>query len=144
MGRGRWDWVPGRSASGTELLTECEAFLTGRLAELVLDRDGYAPVWMWTNLLAHGSEADIRGEHAADRRMSGAVEDGWLAARSYLAGQVLELSSRFGSLAEVQRTGLVPLELDLAARTTVEWWSEGQWVAAVNGALSAQRRAHRH
>jgi hypothetical protein len=99
---------------------------------------------MWTNLLAHGSEADIRGEHAADRRMSGAVEDGWLAARSYLAGQVLELSSRFGSLAEVQRTGLVPLELDLAARTTVEWWSEGQWVGAVNGALSAQRRAHRH
>ena len=143
MGLGRWDWMPRRSASGSELLAECEAFLTGRLAEMVLRRDGYAPVWTWTNLLAHGTEVEVRQEYDADQRPSGTVEDGWRAARSYLAGQVLELAGRLGSLGEVQRTVLVPLELQLAGRATVEWWDEGQWVSAVDGALEVQRRAHR-
>ena len=143
MGLGRWDWVPRRSGSSTELLAECESFLTGTIAELVLHRDGFVPVWMWTNLLAHGSEAEIRREYEADRRATGTVEDGWRSARSYVAGLVLERARQAGSLAEVQRSALVPLELRLAGQTSVEWWDEGQWVAAVSGALDAQRRAHR-
>ena len=135
--------MPRRSASGAELLAECEAFLAGNLAEVVLQRDGYVPVWMWTNLLAHGREAELRREYEADLRGAGTVEDGWRAARSYLAGQVLELAAEVGSLGEVQRAVLVPLELRLAGQATVEWWDEGQWVSTVAGALDAQRRARR-
>jgi hypothetical protein len=41
---------------------------------------------------------------------------GWLHACCYLAGELLALAERRGSLAELQATALVPLELELISR----------------------------
>ena len=64
----------------------------------------------------------------------------WCEARSYLAAEVLDLVREFGPLDEIQRTVLVPLELELASCTDVAWWGPRQWVTGVEGALSRRRR----
>jgi hypothetical protein len=56
---------------------------------------------------------------------------------------VLALAEKYGPLAEVQHSVLVPLELELASRSEVDWWSPGQWVFAVRKALGAYSAARR-
>ena len=49
-----------RPPLGGEVLgLECEAFLSGSLAEFWDDRGVVVPVWAWMNLLAHGTETLI-------------------------------------------------------------------------------------
>lgn len=43
---------------------DCEAFMAGRLAEYRMDHHQFVSVSDWTNLLAHGTEADLMGEIA--------------------------------------------------------------------------------
>jgi hypothetical protein len=47
-----------------EDLGDCEAFLLGQLAEYKEAHYQYVASWEWTNLLAHGSEDDLRVELA--------------------------------------------------------------------------------
>jgi hypothetical protein len=60
--RGRRD----EQRAAAELDSEAAAFLVGRLAERPQVSTGDVPVWAWTNLLAHGSEGDLRAESAAE------------------------------------------------------------------------------
>jgi hypothetical protein len=62
--------------------------------------------------------------------------DEWRLARSHLAARVLELAETDAPLEDVQRSVLVPLELELASRAEVAWWGPGQLVASVEAALS--------
>jgi hypothetical protein len=54
--------------------------------------------WEWMNLLAHGAEDDLRREVTGDDHQSlvraTAPGDGWQAARSYLAAELLNLVDR--------------------------------------------------
>jgi hypothetical protein len=144
MGAEMRRWSPRWSATRGRLIAECEAFVTGQLAELCEQRDGSVPVWAWTNLLAHGSEEQLRRAHGTDYRRPTAPGDHWRAARSYVAGEVLALAVPFGSLQQAQRQVLVPIELELAGSVEVNCWSPKQWVAAVLAGVSERSRARRH
>lgn len=128
--------------AGAALTSDAEAFLSGRLAErLAGGAAASVPAWAWTNLLAHGTRADLRA--AASRVPAGPVhgEERWRQARAYLAAEVLGQAGAYGSLARLQRDVLVPLELELATRAEVVAWWPAQWVAAVQRALHQPHQA---
>ena len=123
-------------------MADSEAFLLGRYAERLESRAMAVPSWAWTNALAHGSLADLR-RVAEGGGASRASERRWREARAYLASELLETAGRRGSLAEVQREVLAPLELRLAARHDVRSWTPGRWVVAVRSSLDAYRHSQR-
>ena len=57
-----------------------------------------------------------------------------------VAGEVLDLAERHGSLRELQVAVLIPLELELAKRTEVNNWSPRPWVTVVTTVLHDPRR----
>lgn len=128
------------AADGRELVEECERFLQGGYAEHLAAAGRPVPVWAWLNLLAHGTEADLRSVCALEARNEACTV--WDQARRFLAGEVLT-SARGRDVTAVQRAVLVPLELDLAADPGVEQWRPSQLVSAVLVALSDRSRPRR-
>jgi hypothetical protein len=116
------------------LVAESGAFCLGRYADWLDEHSTEVPVWAWTNLLAHGTEEQLRL-----RATSPGGRD-WERAQAYLATEILGSVECCSSLAELQHEVLVPLELELAARDEVRSWNPQCWVVAVRTAL----RAHRH
>jgi hypothetical protein len=132
-----WSPTPSRgSPAEAALVSEGEAFLLGSLVDLIESRAGNVPVWAWTNLLAHGTEEDLQG--AAATVLAGGVAEHtqWHQARSYLAAEVLHCAQLHGSLAELQRAVLVPLELGLTSRPEVAGWGPGRWATTVEMELT--------
>jgi hypothetical protein len=124
---------------------DCEAFLVGRLAEYRMGRQQFVSVSDWTNLLAHGTEDDLRTEiaHPIGRRprtvkAGGNVE--WREARQYLVTTLLHRVGDEEDLKSLQRLVLVPLELELAAGAMD--WSPRTWVIEVNAAVERHERRH--
>jgi hypothetical protein len=140
-GYGRWH---DRGTPEGELVADCAAFLAGRLAEEFDARAEDVPVWAWTNLLAHGTDDDLRSELPTAAARRDTSDDYWRANRSHLAALLLDLSERYGPLAEVQRIALIPLELALAAHPDVTGWTARRWVATVEAALGHYRQACWH
>lgn len=124
-----------RNAGGQELVADCEAFLTGRYVEHLLEAEAHVPAWAWTNLLAHGTEEQLRGSCASVGLDASGAEP-WLLARRYLAGEVLDKANRHGPLLKVQAQVLVPLESDLASRPNMGSSRPSDWVTAVLAALA--------
>ena len=133
-------WGHGARRISAQLVDETEAFLGGRFVERAEARGDFVPVWAWTNLLAHGSDKDLRAEQTIRLPRRDKAMRQWREARSYLAAEVLWQAERHGSLEEVQEAVLMPLELDLASRTDVIRWRPGRWAQAVEKALTEQRR----
>lgn len=130
-------WGRHQQRSAAELVADAEAFLNGRLVERGDFLGRFIPAWEWTNLLAHGSNGDLETEsRGAWSRWDGTVAVRWRRARSLLAREVLEYAPAYGSLAEVQRSVLVPLELELASSPEVSSWMPSRWVQAVETALA--------
>ncbi len=127
-------WGLGRVRRG-ELASDCEAFLNGRLAEQFEQRGDPVPVWAWTNLLAHGSADELASERTSPSTHVAGATERWWAARSYLAGSVLDASARSGGLELLQSRVLVPLELELSSRSEVDRWDRRRWVGTVEAAL---------
>lgn len=123
--------------AGAILINECEAFLTGRLAELWEQVGPSVPQWAWINLLAHGSADDLRSEMF--EVPSGATC--WSKARAFLAGEVLDAAAACGGLEDLQRSLLVPMELSLAGSSEVTRWDSRELVTAIEDALGAHRRS---
>ena len=121
------------TAYGTIAL-ECEAFLGGTLAEYWDDRGMAIPVWTYMNLLAHGDARRIGECVLRPDRPRGASRS-WRVARSYLAYEVLDLTDLEFTLADLQASVLIPLELEMAARADVADWTPRQWVDLVEDAL---------
>lgn len=98
-------------------VAECGAFLTGGLAAATLTRGRTPRHWEWLNLLAHGTEAQVHElAQGAGQRARTLYEAKWLAALSFLASELLDVAASGAmSLRDLQRTVLVPLELELAA-----------------------------
>ena len=122
-----------RRPCGT-IASECEAFLDGTLAEYWDDKGMDVPVWAWMNLLAHGSARRI-GECVLRPYRPRPASRSWRIARSYLAYEVLDLTDLEYTLAELQSTVLVPLELEMSARADVADRTPRQWVDLVEDAL---------
>lgn len=121
------------TACGTIAL-ECEAFLDGSLAEYWDDKGMEVPVWTWMNLLAHGDARRI-GECVLRPDRLRRPSRSWRVARSYLAFEVLDLTDLEFTLADLQASVLIPLELEMAARADVDAWTPRQWVDLVEDAL---------
>ena len=132
-----------RRRRGIELVGECEAFLAGRLAERIEERAERVPVWAWTNLLAYGSEQDLCSERRRARQQCSVSGHPWCEGRSHFVAELLDLAHEYGPLAEIQRTVLVPLELEFASCTEVAEWEPFQWVASVDVGLGKCRQAYR-
>jgi len=130
-----------RSAAD-DVAAECEAFLAGRYLEYVKDRGHPIPLWAWTNPLAHAPEAQLRTMISMREDAMGPA-GGWHRACCYLAGELLDLAERRGSLAELQATALVPLELELITRRELACWRPGAWVATVMAVLPDDRQMRR-
>jgi hypothetical protein len=124
-----------RSAPGSGIVAECEAFLTGHLVEHTRGATGFVSPWTWTNLLAHGTEDELRAAIAKPSR------DRWEAARALLADDLLDLAGSPEDLREIQRTVLVPLELELASRSVTRSWEPQRWAGAVSAVLREVRRS---
>ena len=95
------------------LVEECEAFLTGTLAEHLDERGIVVPVWAWTNLLAHGDPEQITecvSQPGKPRRSAGT---GASPGRS-LAFEIFDLMDAGCPLEELQSEVLIPLELEMA------------------------------
>jgi len=130
---------------GQALVAECQAFLVGGYVDYLTGADRPVPPWAWLNPLAHGSEEDVR--ELAERGPCVPVVDPttavWEKALSYLAEELQCLVASGGPpLPEVQRSSLVPLELELAG-AGAEPLAPSDLVAAVMQTLQqfrAQRR----
>jgi hypothetical protein len=133
-------WRRDRDPEGRELVADCEAFLAGSYAERLKGLGRRVPVWAWTNLLAHGTEEDLRLCRLSSGEGRSSGPGLWCPARSYLAGEVLDIGHRRPSLARLQIAVLIPLELELAARRDAVSWRPGEWVAAVLSVLGERRR----
>lgn len=129
------DLAEGRTAD------ECEAFLAGGLVEYHLRRHEHVPRWEWTNLLAHGSDEALGREANGKARRTAHLptltvsDKGWRAARAHLAALLLDRCEPGRTLADLQRTVLVPVELELASSRVVASWEPREWVAAIETTL---------
>lgn len=102
------------SPEEARLVHECEAFLSGRLAEELEDRQQPVPAWAWMNMLAHGTPRQLRS--MAYEGLGGAFTtvDAWERGLCFLAREVLAMAEERGcTVEELQRRALVPLELEM-------------------------------
>ena len=112
-------WTIGRRKDRTwvwerELVAECEAFLSGHYARCLDDDGRPVPDWAWLNLLARSADAEIRSIAASGICGRAPRDPAWNQAVVFLAQEVLSEATRRGrTLAELQRSILVPLELAL-------------------------------
>jgi hypothetical protein len=121
-----------------ELADECEAFLSGHYAQYLNDDGRPVPEWAWLNVLAHGSEDDIRAFATGGPRLRDAT---WHHALAFLAQEVLnEAARRGGTVSDLQRSTLVPLELELAATDTRSDMQRAQVVGSVLTTLAEHSR----
>lgn len=135
-------WRRNARSAADELAAECEAFLAGRYLEYLKCRGHPIPAWAWTNPLAHAPEEQLRNM-IATRGDAMSPAGGWFHACCYLAGELLDLAERRGSLAELQTTALVPLELELISHRALACSRPGTWVATVMAALPDHRQMRR-
>lgn len=126
-----------QQAGCSTIAAECEAFLYGTLAEYWDDKGICVPVWAWLNLLAHGTETQV-AETALRSGRHRRTARSWRIARSYLAYEVLDLLDAEFTLADMQASVLIPLELEMAARPEVTRWSPRQWVQRVDTAIRTE------
>jgi hypothetical protein len=127
-----------RSGDGASVVArECEAFLTGTLAEYWEERGTVVPVWAWTNLLAHGSE-ELIGESATHSLRPRRAGRSWHIARSFLAHQVLDAVESGVTLEDLQSQVLIHLELEMALHPEVSQWGPQKWGDTVDHAIRTQ------
>ncbi len=122
------------------LVAECEAFLTGHFALYLGQQSRLVPPWAWLNTLAHGSEDDITALATGNPQPPGPTSPAtalWHEALAFLAHELMGQVTRRGlPLAELQRSTLVPLELELAGRRVPVSTKPGELVARVLRALA--------
>jgi len=122
-----------------QLIEECESFLAGAYVERREARGEPVPVWAWMNVLAHGTDAELRA--AAMNRSGG---DEGHQALAFVAGELVDLIDDGAlDLETFQREELVPLELDVIVCPATSGWSAPQLVSALLRALPT-RGSQRH
>lgn len=97
----------------THVIEEAAAVIDGRLPDYFLV-PVLVPPWGWINKLAHANWDDL----VVFAQQRPAAESSWEAAASYLAAVLTSRSHDASTLLELQRHGLIPLELSVLAGTT--------------------------
>lgn len=136
-------WTTRSRAWEREFVAECEAFLSGHYAQCLADENRPVPVWAWLNVLAHGSEDDLTALAASDPPARGSQgASAWRGALGFLAQELMSQATRRGcSLGDLQRSTLVPLELDFAGgRGRGSASTSGEPSKLVSSVLSALAR----
>lgn len=101
---------PPPAEAGTQLVNECEAFLSGTYAAYLQAQRMPVPAWAWINRLAHGTQADIERLAAND---NGDTPE---ALTSCIAAHLIAVTHQRGiSLDSLQHNNLIPLETLLVA-----------------------------
>jgi len=137
-------WTTRNRAWEQEFVAECGAFLSGHSAQWLADANRPVPVWAWVNALAHGSDDDITALAAGEPPSAHDPSAVWEQALAFLAQELTSQATRRGcSLADLQRSTLVPLELELAGRQASGAGAPAQLVASVLSAL-ARHPTSRH
>ncbi len=109
-------WTCGRRAEERALVVECEAFFSGHYAQYLDGKNFRVPAWARLNVLAHGSPDDIATLATGDSPHSSSGSSIWHQALAFLAQELMSRTSQEGSLAELQRSTPVPLELNLVGQ----------------------------
>ena len=109
-------WTCGRRAEERALVVECEAFFSGHHAQYLEDKNLRVPDWAWLNVLAHGSQDDIATLATGHSPHSSSGSSIWHQAVAFLAQELMSRTSQEGSLAQLQRSMLVPSELNLVGQ----------------------------
>jgi len=96
---------------------ECELFLDGFWVDHEAERRRRVPPWAWVSVLSHSDENRLTAL-AGDERVNVPAElRAWWDAIAFLAGEILDTALGLDwSPERLQRTRLIPLELELAAR----------------------------
>ena len=127
-----------RDPQAMVFIAECEAFLEGRFAEMMEAAGIAPPPWAWMNLLAHGTEDELRAAAAP-----GSGSEGWRAARAYVAGEMLDaIDNGRTTLHHLQHDVLVPVELDVLSCRCSTQWTPGQLAAGLLPLVPARQRHH--
>jgi hypothetical protein len=92
------------------LVEETEAFLSGRLVDLV-DAAGPLPAWLEINWLVHAAPSELR--EAGRSRWLSVPSGSWAWARAVLLRELLTPTDGDLDIADRQRRCLVPVELEL-------------------------------
>jgi hypothetical protein len=133
-----WRRASNRDPYPELLIEECESFLAGAYVERCEGRGEPVPVWAWMNVLAHGTDAELR---AAASNRSGSDEGHQ--ALAFVAGELVDLIDDGAlDLETFQREQLVPLELDVIACPATSGWSAPQLASALLRVLPT-RSSHR-
>ena len=93
-----------------ELGDECDAYLTGRYLEYARRHGLTLSGWMWLNEIAHGSPDTLASAASRGGR------PGWDGTTAVLA-RALAAATASTEVGSIQRTVLIPLELELIGRT---------------------------
>jgi hypothetical protein len=100
-----------------DLVRECEALLGGDYLTFLDHQDRWTPSWALVNALAHSGPQELARWAAGDVPEELAGMDpaaGWRRLVVFLAEEILSRASAAGvTLDELQRSTLIPLELDL-------------------------------
>ena len=126
---------------GVELVADAEAFVLGSLVSSYEQRGDWVPPWAWLNLLAHANEQELASSTTLAPGPATHYAE-WLAARSYLATEVLQVAATWGSLRHLQENALRPLELELAASPKVALWNPARLVQRTESVLMDYRSQH--
>jgi hypothetical protein len=132
-------WGDRPESIGRDLVEECEAFLTGRYVELLVERGASIPDWAWTNLLAHGTRHQLA--HAPSLGIRGSRLRAWSDGRAVMAKEVLDYARTYPSLVLFQQAVVIPLELDLASTSPTGSIRPSTWMSILQArAVPPHRR----
>ena len=120
-----------------EFSDACESFLHGAYADHLRSIGRPIPAWTWLNVLAHGTETQVRAITHTPPLATGDCQaaEKLRQALVFLAGEVLDHAERIGGLGVLQRSVLIPLELQLVDSHKSLWLTTGQLVGEVYIAL---------
>lgn len=132
-GRLRWP-------DGPRLVRECEAFLSGRLAEEMERDEDPLPAWAWCNMLAHGTPRQLRAMAGGSLLQRFEASEAWERGLCFLAREILALVDEHRCTVEdIQRQVLVPLELEMSRDPGWVTTGPGLFVMRVVAALAHYR-----
>jgi hypothetical protein len=132
----------------SDLADETEAFFQGTLAELRAANRGSLAAWMVLNRICHGDSVELYDAAAGDVArapmpgVSSAYHHMWNAAQRTVALRVLEAAHDAAEIRQLQHDVLVPLELQLVARSRNEPLTFVQVVDATIEALDHRQIDH--
>ncbi len=128
-----------RPRSAAAVVAEATAIIEGTVADVAADTWS-PPPWTWINRLAHGSWEDI-SSLAQGRWRAMRV---WEGATTFLAGEIRTCARTPEGLLRVQRSALIPLELDVLDGQVAAPNTPLELVSMVRGELDRIRRADDH